>query len=56
MSSGADQRRNLGTRAFALALAVFALVFWSPLAFALQAHDYKMAGDAVRMRVVMKRS
>jgi len=53
MSSGADQRRNRGTPAFALVLAVFALVLWSPLAFALEAHEYKMAGDAVRMRVVM---
>ncbi|MCX7304997.1 MAG: N-acetylmuramoyl-L-alanine amidase [Hyphomicrobiales bacterium] len=53
MSPGAERPRNRGIPAFSLVAAVLAFVLWSPLAFALEAHEYKMAGDAVRMRVVM---
>ena len=56
MSSSADrQKSGFGAVASALFLTlglICAAIFPSP-ASALEAHDYKMAGDAARMRVVM---
>ena len=52
MSSAARHRDIRGALALAAVLALALILFLPSPASALQAHDYKMAGDAVRMRVV----
>ncbi len=54
MSNGASNRRNRATHAPAFVLLAALCAFFLPSrSLALEAHDYKMAGDATHMRVVM---
>ena len=53
MSSAARHRDISGALALAAVLALALILFLPSPASALQAHDYKMAGEATQMRVVM---